>query len=120
MKKENYKIEYDTFNIIQEIVYEENVIGILSLINLESFDHVLCINEVYILPEYRNKGLFYETLLQLLSQPNISISLKNPNKKIIDLLIKYEFAKKLDNNLVISPIDFYVNYSKKYQNKNLK
>lgn len=120
MKKENYKIEYDTFNIIQEIVYEEYVIGILSLINLESFDHVLCINEVYILPEYRNKGLFYETLLQLLSQPNISISLKNPNKKIIDLLIKYEFAKKLDNNLVISPIDFYVNYSKKYQNKNLK
>ena len=120
MKKENYNIEYDNFGILQEIIDDNKVVGIISFICLESFDNSLCINEVYILPEHRKKGLFYQTLLNLLSQPNIRISLNNPNRKIINLLIKYEFAKKLDNNLVISYIDFYVNYSKRYVNKNIE
>jgi len=120
MQNENYKIEYDDFEIIQEILDNEKVVGIISFINLESFNHTLCINEVYILPEHRKKGLFYQTLLNLLSQPNLNITIRNPNKTIIDLLVKYEFAKKLDNNLVISILDFYVNFANRYINKNIK
>lgn len=120
MQNENYKIEYDTFEIIQEIIDDDKVVGIISFINLDSFEHVLCINEVYILPEHRKKGLFYHTLLNLLSQPNISVTIRNPNKTLIDLLVKYEFAEKLDNNLVISYFDFYVDYSKRYINKNIR
>lgn len=120
MKKENYKIEYDEFEIFQEIIDDNKVVGLISFICIESFDNSLCINDVYILPEHRSKGLFYQTLLNLLSQPNFRISFKNPSRKIINLLIKFEFAKKLENNLVISYIDFYVNYSNRYVNKNIK
>lgn len=120
MKNEDYNIEYDEFNIIQEIIDDEKVVGIISFIKIESFDNSLCINEAYIVPEYRKKGLFYQTLLSLLSQPNMTISLRNPNKKIIQLLIQYEFARKLDNNLVISYINFQVDYSNMYINKNIR
>ena len=51
MKKEEYKIEYDDFELIQEILYEDKVVGIISMINIESIGHTLCINEAYILPE---------------------------------------------------------------------
>lgn len=120
IKNENYVIEYDDFEIIQEILYDEKVVGIISLIKLESFDNNLCINEVYILPEFRKKGLFYQILLNLLSQPNMTISLRNPNKRVIDLLIEYELAKKLDNNIVISYVNFQVDYSKRYINDNIR
>ncbi len=120
MKNENYIIEYDDFEIIQEILYDEKVVGIISLIKLESFDNSLCINEAYIMPEYRKKGLFYQILLNLLSQPNMTLSLRNPNKNLIDLLIEYELAKKLDNNIVVSYVNFQVDYSKRYINDNIK
>lgn len=120
IKSEGYKIEYDHFDIIQEIVYDEKVVGFISLIHVESIKHILCINEAYILPEHRNKGLFYQCILNLLSQPNLCISLRNPNRKIIDLLIEYNFAKKLKNNLVISYIDLYCDYSNRYLNSHIK
>ena len=120
MKKEEYKIEYDDFELIQEILYEDKVVGIISMINIESIGHTLCINEAYILPEYRHKGLFYQTLINLLSQPNMTISLRNPSKKIIELLIDYELAIKMKNNIVISYVDFYVDYKKYFRNKKIK
>lgn len=119
MKEENYVIEYDEFDIVQEIIDDERVVGFISFVKIESFDNSLCINEVYILPEFRHRGLFYQTLLNLLSQPNMTISLRNPNKRMIDLLIEYEFAKKLDNNIVISYVNFQVDYSNRYTNKNI-
>ncbi len=120
MKKENYKIEYDDFEIIQEIIDEDKVVGIIAMINQDALDQTLCINEIYILPEHRNKGLFYQNLLNLLSQPNMTVALRNPSRRIIDLLIEYKFAQKLDNNLVVSYVDFYVDYSKHYTNKKIK
>ncbi len=120
MKHENYKIEYNEFDLIQEILDGDKVVGIISFIHLEGLNHVLCINDVYILPEFRKKGLFYQTLINLLSQPNMTITMRNPNRRMIDLLIDYNLAKKLDNNLVISYINFHVNYSKRYTNKQFK
>ena len=120
MKKENYKIEYDSFEVIHEIVNDEEVVGILSIINIDALDHTICINEAYILPDYRKQGLFYQTLMNLLSQPNMTVSLRNPNRYLIELLINYKFAKKLENDLVISFIDFYVDYDNRYENKQIR
>lgn len=120
MKHEKYKIEYEKYEILQELLYENKVIGIISIELINQIIQTLCINEVYILPEYRHKGIFYEALLNLLTQPNITIALKNPNRTMINLLLQYDFAKKLENNLVLSYIDFYVEDNKIYTNKQIK
>lgn len=119
MKHEKYKIEYEEYDIVQELVYENKVIGIISIEVTKQILRTLCINEAYILPEYRHKGIFHETLISLLAQPNMTIALKNPNNKIINLLLQYNIAKKLDNNIVLSYIDFIVEEEKIYTNKQI-
>jgi len=119
MKYEKYKIEYEEYEILHELIYDDKVVGIMSLTNINSITRTICINEVYILPEYRHKAIFYETIMNLLCQPNMNITIKNPNKKIINLLLKYKLAKKLDNNIVLSFIDFYVEDTKIYTNKHI-
>ncbi|WP_323735994.1 GNAT family N-acetyltransferase [Methanosphaera sp. ISO3-F5] len=119
MKYEEYKIEYEEYDILQELLYDNKVIGILSIEVNNNTIRTLCINEVYILPEYRHNGIFHETLLNLLTQPNMTIAIKNPNRTIIDLLLKYKLAKKLKNNIVLSYIDFIVEDKKIYTNKQL-
>lgn len=120
MKKEKYKIEYDDFDLLQEIIYENKVVGIISMINIEALNHTICINEIYILPEHRQQGLFIENIINLLSQPNITLAFRNPSKKIISLLVKHGFALKLENNLVISYVDIFVDNNNNYENKQIR
>lgn len=119
MKYEKYKIEYEKYEVLHELLFNDKVVGIMSLVHINSLTQVICINEVYILPEFRNKGIFYETLLNLLNQPNITLAIRNPNNKIINLLIQYNLAKKLENNIIISYVDFIVDDDRIYTNKQI-
>ena len=63
------------------------------------------LNEIYILPEFRGNSLFLLEINILLAAGN-SLSILQPTKNIVEILIHYGFAYKLSENIVASAISF--------------
>ena len=104
MKEEKYSIRENYCFILDEILCGDKVVGFatLQLKNME----LMMLRDCYILPEFRGQGLFYTELCKLnFISPEFGIM--QPTRKLVELLIDYSFAKKVDNNIVVSGIDLY-------------
>lgn len=108
MKKNRYKCEYPSFEIFHEIQCDGKVVGFFTLdkFALNTIKHT--INEVYIMPEYRGKHLFFECLLQLFLTANMEIYARKPNLEFIKFLLGNGLAIQLTDNIVVSYIKFVV------------
>lgn len=102
MKDEEYTIEERKCRIFKEILYENKVVGFCTYTVEDSFSDLTLIS-CYVLPEYRGHNLLYDELKELLVN-DINFSVYMPNNLIMDLFIKYGFAKKLNDYLVASAI----------------
>ena len=104
MDGENYTLQNDFCYVFYEILSEDKVVGFTTLDFIDS--GVIVLSDCYILPEFRDKSLFYDELSKLLNiAPEFGIL--QPTRKMVELLIDYSFAKEVGNNLVVSGIDFY-------------
>lgn len=106
MNRENYYIENDFCFAFDELLYENKVVGFATFeLNEKS---VLILNECYIMPEFRSKGIFFDEICKMLfSAPEFGIM--QPTRNLVELLIEYSFAKKITDDIVASGIDFYFN-----------
>ena len=85
------------------ILFENKVVG-FAFYELNSQTNFV-LNEIYILPEFRGNSLFLLEINILLAAGN-SLSILQPTKNLVELLIHYGFAFKLSENIVASAISF--------------
>lgn len=103
INKEDYYLENTICYAFDELVYENKVVGFATF-DLQGL--VLMLTECYIMPEFRDKQLFYDEICKMLySAPQFGIL--QPTRDLVELLIDYSFAKKVTDDVVVSGIDFY-------------
>jgi len=105
MEKEDIKIENNLCDIFKEIVYDNMVVGFCCYEALNCIEDV-SLNFIYVLPEFRGKRLFYKEISGMMMECNVGIF--EPTAFIVELLIKYGWARELKNNLIASAINFDV------------
>ena len=108
MEREDIKLHSGDATIFNEInVKDDEVIGFATFYLDESLTFYL--TNIFILPEFRHKGLFYN-LFDAMYSSGSSFGIYNPPRSVVELLIKFGFAKLVSDNIVISAIDFILDY----------
>uniref|UniRef100_UPI003890CDFE hypothetical protein n=1 Tax=Methanobrevibacter sp. TaxID=66852 RepID=UPI003890CDFE len=100
---EGFILENKLGDVFKEILFENKVVG-FAFCELNSQTNFV-LNEIYILPEFRGNSLFLLEINILLAAGN-SLSILQPTKNLVELLIHYGFAFKLSENIVASAISF--------------
>ena len=103
IQNEGFILENKFGDIFKEILFESKVVG-FAFYELNSLTNFV-LNEIYILPEFRGNSLFLLEITILLSTGN-TLSILQPTKNIVEILIHYGFASKLSENIVASAISF--------------
>ena len=106
IKKENFILKCEKCNLFKEIVFDNKVVGFCSYDFSREF-MTAALNNIYVLPEFRGKGLFIQELEKTMLEHN-KPSIIEPTRFIIELLIKYGYAKKINENIVASAIELVV------------
>lgn len=104
MNNEEYYLENEMCFVFEELVYENKVVGFATF---ELHDQLtLVLTECYVLPEFRGKQIFFNEICKMIfSAPQFGIL--QPTRNLVELLIDYSFAKKVNDDIVVSGIDFY-------------
>ncbi|MBQ2654378.1 MAG: SAP domain-containing protein [Bacilli bacterium] len=100
---EGFILENRFGDVFKEILFENKVVG-FAFYGLNSATNFV-LNEIYVLPEFRGNSLFLLEINILLAAGN-SLSILQPTKNIVEILIHYGFASKLSENIVASAISF--------------
>ncbi|MBR0472118.1 MAG: hypothetical protein IJI98_05420 [Methanosphaera sp.] len=117
---EGYIIEEYSCPFFREVVYDDKVVGFYTFEYISDFIQRLCINEFFVVPEYRKNKIFINTLKKLIAHSNYdSILLRNPPRLIIDILIKNGMAKQFSKNLVRTGLKLATRINKIMRNKKL-
>ena len=103
IQNEGFILENKFGDIFKEILFESKVVG-FAFYELNSMTNFV-LNEIYILPEFRGNSLFLLEITLLLLAGN-TLSILQPTKNIVEILIHYGFASKLSENIVASAISF--------------
>ena len=118
IKKENFILKSEKCNLFKEIVFNNKVVGFCSYDFSREF-MTAALNNIYILPEFRGNGLFKEELEKTMIEHN-KPSIMEPTRFIIELLIKYQYAKKINDNIIASAIELIVPGEHVITNKEIK
>ncbi len=105
MMDENFELNVDDCDIFNEIKYNHKVVG-FSTYNLIDNNNLI-LTEIYVLPAFRGNKLFNWELTYLFNEGYV-VSIHQPSKKIVELLIKYGYAEKINKSLVVSAINFTI------------
>lgn len=106
IKKEGIILKGQTCNLLKELIFEDNVVGFCSY-DFSSEFITAALNNVYVLPEFRGNHLFCQELQKTMMEYN-KPSIIEPTRLVVELLVKYGFAKKISENIVASSIEFIV------------
>lgn len=93
-------------SMFKELVFDGRVVGFCSYDFSRQFI-TAALNNIYVLPEFRGNRLFLDELTNTMSQHN-KPSIIEPTRLVVELLIRYGFAKKISENIVASSIEFIV------------
>ena len=105
MLKEEYSLKNYWCFVFDEIVFENKVVGFATYDIRNNYE--LIMTECYILPEFRGKRLFFDEICKMhFASPKFGIL--QPTRKVIELLLRYAFAKKANEGIVVSAIDLYL------------
>lgn len=102
--KEEFLLKSSQCNLFKELVFDEKVVGFCSYDFSREF-MTAALNNIYILPEFRKKGLFYSELVKTMNEHN-KPSIVEPTRLVVEILIRYGFAKRITDNIVASAIEF--------------
>ena len=116
---ENYELTYNNFEIFKEITYENKVVGFYTHEGYKLNSSKRIVNEIYIIPEYRCKGICSKLIWELITHPLYYFYFKKPTKAFINMLLKNKLAIK-KNNYVMSYPKFSVDLYEAYRNKNIR
>lgn len=93
-------------NLFKELVLDNKVVGFCSYDFSRQFI-TAALNNIYVIPEFRGKGLFLDELQKTMVEYN-KPSIVEPTRLVVELLIRYGFAKRISDNIVASSIEFIV------------
>jgi len=102
MEKENYIIENPMCSFFGELLYDNYVVGFVAYYVDIDIQEVY-LYEIYVLPEYRGNGFLDKEIQRLLKDGEV-LNIYEPNHTLINTLIKYGYAAKLNDYLVSSAI----------------
>lgn len=102
MEDESFFMENNYCHLFREIVIDDYVVGFVTY-NFDYKREEYLLTNIYVLKEYRGHNTLYNEILSITNQ-GLNISIYKPNHLIIDLLIRYGFAVKVGECLVISSI----------------
>lgn len=120
MINEDYILEYDSFVEFRELIYNDNIVGFLTLDKFMPSEFLACLNECYILPEYRGKGILIKIIKELLEDENLRFYIRRPNYSFIKFLLKHGLALEVEPDIIFSHIKFIIKGEDIYSNKNIK
>lgn len=120
MENENYTIDYPKHLLFKELLFEGNPVGFVTLELLQYYSNDIALNECYIMPEYRGKGLLAKEIIELLETPNIRLFIRRPSKSIVKILLDNGLAVLALNNLAISFIPFMVESKDVFKGKKIR
>ncbi len=110
----SFKIRLNECDQFKELIFNEKVVGFVTYDELNK-SHKLLTN-IYILEGYRRYRLFSKEIKQEYENAH-RISIYEPNKLLVDVLIKLGYAKQLTDRLLVSAINFYIQLSTAQSNK---
>lgn len=120
IETEGYIIEEYTCPFFREVVYDGKVVGFYTFEYVSDIIKRLCINEFYVVPEYRKNKIFINTLKKLIAHSSYdSILLRNPPRLVIDILLENGLAKQFSKNLVRTGLKLATRIKKVMRNKKL-
>lgn len=103
MEVEGYRIRFNDFSFFSEILFESKVVGFVTYEYL--MGNNLTLNEVYILPDFRQNKLFLTEIMKILMS-GAQLSFNEPTRQLVEILISAGLAAKLNNHLVASAFRF--------------
>lgn len=105
----DYKLSRDENAFYFFAIPDENdeVVGFLTF-NIES-EELLSLTHIYVIPESRGKNHFLSTLKYFTNVIDGLITIKNPNRTLIEILNKTELCTTIANRYIISSIPFIFN-----------
>ena len=106
MNEEGFILKYEQCNLFKEMVYERKVVGFCTYDFSREFI-TAAISNIYVLPEFRGNGLFLEEIKRTMAEHN-KPSIMEPTRLVVELLVEYGFACKIDDSIVASAIEFIV------------
>ncbi|MBP3791634.1 MAG: GNAT family N-acetyltransferase [Methanobrevibacter sp.] len=106
IKKEEFILKYHECNLFKELVFDNKVVGFCTYDFSREFI-TAALNNIYVLPEYRGNGLFLSEILKTMEEHN-KPSIMEPTRLVVELLIKYGFASKINDDIVASALEFVV------------
>lgn len=106
--EENMFLQKDECDIFYELTFNDTLVGFATYDIIDEKHYVL--TSFYVKSDELLQSLFINHLKSHYQQGHI-LSIWEPTRKIIELLIKCEFAVELNKSLVISAINFQLNSS---------
>ncbi len=121
IKNEGYNLEFQEYDIFTEIPFENQVVGFITFKRISFSPNHFWLMDAYIIPEYRGNNLFFSVFFQMLTYDSFEFYPRKPTKAFINVLLKNDYALKLDSNLVLSYFKFMVDVdSEIYKNQKIK
>lgn len=98
----------DSCFFFKEIVYDNEVVGFATY-RANTFDeNSLVMQYIYILPDYRGKGLLIEELDEASVLFESGILIEYPNRHIVDSLVRHKMARVFNDRFVVTRIPFII------------
>lgn len=122
IKREEIILKGRECNLFKELIFDGNVVGFCTY-DFSSQFITAALNNVYVLPEFRGNHLFCQELQITMMEYN-KPSIIEPTRLVVELLVKYGFAKKISDSIVASSLEFivpgdHVESNGSYQNEEL-
>ena len=106
IEKEGFILKYGQCNLFKELVFDKKVVGFCSYDFSREFI-TAALNNIYVLPEFRGNRLLFSELIKTMQEHN-KPSIMEPTRLVVELLVEYGFACKINENIVASAIEFIV------------
>lgn len=106
IQDEGFILKYDQCNLFKELVCDRKVVGFCSYDFSREFLTV-ALNNIYVLPQFRGNQIFLKELENTMREHN-KPSIMEPTRFVVELLVKYGFACRINDNMVASAIEFIV------------
>ena len=106
MLGEEFAIKSPYCNLFKELIHDKKVVGFCSYDFSREFI-TAALNNIYVMPQFRGNKLFLNELNKTMIEHN-KPSIVEPTRLVVELLIKYGFAKLVGENIVASSIEFIV------------
>ena len=108
------------FDIFHEIIFENKPVGFISFKRNPQINNYFEIMDAYIIPQYRGNNLFFDNLSFLFLFDNFEYFARKPTKAFINVLLKNDYAFKINSDFAVSYLTFMADAEEVYKNPKIK